>query len=352
MQKQKEVCIQMARKEYEDPVEQVMFILGFKHDPRFSHALDAMKANSNPGIINAVDQVEIYGQIHANFCGLARINAFYEQHDPNSPLISKNNFCEVIVEELNEKNYGGKWFPATEKPPEHWINMGAYSPVFRRRATATGLHQGSAEAFCLPAPYFNLLSKVLENLPRNDVQTAATKPPESGVTDDARHGVSQVPLVARETVLEPEKHMDDESARLRGVGGWLLLFCIVTAIIAPLAHIADAANSNDTVVILIDVAFTMLAFCTGLSVWRVRHNAFRWVRAYLITAICLGVVAYVISLGQASDMTYDSTSPTVAEHITTRINRSQTIGSVIAAVIWWQYFKKSKRVNATFGKNL
>jgi hypothetical protein len=146
--------------------------------------------------------------------------------------------------------------------------------------------------------------------------------------------------------------MDGEPTRLRGVGGWLLLFCIVATIIAPFAHIVDAANSNDTVVILIDVAFTMLAFCTGLSVWRVRHNAFRWVRVYLITAICLGVFAYVISLGQASDISYDPTSPTVAEHIATRINRSQTIGSVIAAVIWWQYFKKSKRVNATFGKNL
>lgn len=147
-----------------------------------------------------------------------------------------------------------------------------------------------------------------------------------------------------EVTEEPEKHMDGEPTRLRGVGGWLLLFCIVTTITAPLAHIADAAKTNDTVVGLIDVSFTILAFYTGLSVWRVRRQAFRWVRAYLITVVCLGIVTYILSLGQASD--------TVAELIATRLNSSQTIGSVIAAVMWWQYFKKSKRVNATFGRNL
>ena len=187
---------------------------------------------------------------------------------------------------------------------------------------------------------------------RKWLEAHQVKPPESGVNDDTHQGVPQASVTVSETLSEPEKHMNGELIKLRGVGGWLLIFCIVTAIIAPFAHIVEAANSNDTVVILIDVAFTMLAFCTGLSVWRVRHDAFRWVRAYLITAICLGVVAYVISLGQASDISYDPTAPAIAEHIATRINLSQTIGSVIAAGIWWQYFKKSKRVNATFGRNL
>jgi TPR repeat protein len=173
------------------------------------------------------------------------------------------------------------------------------------------------------------------------------KPPESGENGNTHQGVPQVPVTAPETLSEPEKHVDGEPPRLRGVGGWLLLFCIVTTIIAPLAHIADAAKSNDTVVTLIDVSFTILAFCAGLSVWRVRRHAFRWVRAYLIMIFCLGIATYVLSLGQVSDI-----SVTIAELIATRINRSQTVGSVIAAVMWWQYFKKSKRVNATFGRNL
>ena len=187
---------------------------------------------------------------------------------------------------------------------------------------------------------------------RKWLEAHQVKPLESGVNDDTHQGVPQVSVTVTVTLSEPEKHMNGELIRLRGVRGWLLIFCIVTAITTPLATIVAAANSNDTGVILIDMAFTMLAFCTGLSVWRVRHDAFRWVRAYLITSICLVVVAYLISLGQASDISYDPTAPTIAEHIATRINMSQTIGYVTAPVIWWQYFKKSKRVNATFGRNL
>ena len=157
---------------------------------------------------------------------------------------------------------------------------------------------------------------------------------------------------AREALSVSEEHKYGELPRLRGVRGWLLLFCVVTTIIAPLAHLADAARTSDAAVFLIDISFTTLAFYTGLSVWRVRRHAFRWVRAYLIVTICLGVVTYVLSLGQANDFAYDPTSATIPEITATRMSTSQTIGSVIAAVIWWQYFKKSKRVNVTFGSNL
>ncbi|MGB0065992.1 MAG: hypothetical protein WBP85_16230, partial [Terracidiphilus sp.] len=58
----------MVRREFENRVEQVMFILGYKHDPRFRTASDAMLAGSNPGITNALDQLTVYGAIHANFC--------------------------------------------------------------------------------------------------------------------------------------------------------------------------------------------------------------------------------------------------------------------------------------------
>src|ERR1035438_9918091 len=89
----------------------------------------------------------------------------------------------------------------------------------------------------------------------------------------------QVPVTEREALLEPEKHNDAELTRythvhptldLRGVGGWLLFFCIVTTILIPLATMGEAATSNDPVLILPDVALAILAFCTGLSLWRVR----------------------------------------------------------------------------------
>lgn len=156
----------------------------------------------------------------------------------------------------------------------------------------------------------------------------------------------QVPVTEREALLEPEKHIDAEVTRyapgagpLRGVGGWLLFFCVVTTIITPLVSMVEAVNSNDPIVILTEVAFTILALCTGLSLWRVRPHALRWVRAYLIAGPCLSMIAVYALQGQATYTTYEPTSNPV-------------VAAVIFVVTWWQYFRKSKRVKATFGRNL
>jgi hypothetical protein len=142
----------MIRKEFEDPIEQVMFILGFKHDPRFDTALKAMMAGSNSGTLNAIDQMTVYAAIHANFCSWRKMmGKVHEQLGSDLPLALRKEFYEIIVNDMDEKHYGGKWFPTSERPSEHWVNLGAYSPVFRR---------GNTEVFCLPAPYFNLLSDV------------------------------------------------------------------------------------------------------------------------------------------------------------------------------------------------
>jgi hypothetical protein len=144
----------VIRREFENPVDQVMFILGFKHDPRFRTASDAMLAGSNPGIINALDQLTVYGAIHANCCGWQQtMEKIRAQFGSDLPLSLRESVYEIIVEEMDEKHYGGKWFPTGEGSHEHWVNLGAYSPVFRR---------GGTEVFCLPAPYFNLLSEVFK----------------------------------------------------------------------------------------------------------------------------------------------------------------------------------------------
>ena len=155
----------------------------------------------------------------------------------------------------------------------------------------------------------------------------------------------QVTVTEREALLEPEKHIDAELTRyapgagpLRGVGGWLLFFCIATTIISPLVTIAEVANSNDPVVILAVVAVAILAFCTGLSLWRVRPHALRWVRVYLVVGSCLMMIA-----GVQRQATYEPTSSSYENPVA---------GAVGYAITWWLYFRNSKRVKATFGRNL
>jgi hypothetical protein len=144
----------MTRREFEDPVEQVMFILGFKHDPRFITALEAMDAGSNPGITNALDQLTVYGAIDANFSGWRlTMKTIHEQFGSDVPLSIRDSVYEIIVEEMDEKHYGGKWFSTVGSRAEHWVDLGLYSPIFRR---------GGSEVFCLPAPYFKVLAEVFK----------------------------------------------------------------------------------------------------------------------------------------------------------------------------------------------
>ena len=146
----------MIRREFEDPVEQVMFILGFKHDPKFRTSLEAMKAGSNPGILNAVEQLRVHSAILAHICGLGNmIKTIHEQFGSDLPRRVREELYKTIAEEMDDK-YGGKWFPTDDVPPEHWINLGPHAPAFRRRRWLR------TEAFCLPAPYFKLLSEMFE----------------------------------------------------------------------------------------------------------------------------------------------------------------------------------------------
>ena len=153
----------MISREFENPVEQVMFILGFKHDPRFRTGSEAMLAGSNPGIINALEQLTVYGAIDANFSGWRlTLDNIHNQFGSDIPLSVRKSVYEIIVEEMDEKHYGGKWFHTAECPPEHWVNLGTYSPVFRRGGTRVFYRRRDAEVFCLPAPYFSLLSEVFK----------------------------------------------------------------------------------------------------------------------------------------------------------------------------------------------
>jgi hypothetical protein len=139
----------MSRIRYEDPVEQVMFILGFKYDPKFDTALGATEHGSNPGVLDAADQLRIYGAVEANFHAWRRtIEKLHREFGAELSLSLRGEVYKIVVSELDEGHYGGKWFPASDRPPEYWADLGTYSAIFRRNG---------AETFCLPTPYFRLL---------------------------------------------------------------------------------------------------------------------------------------------------------------------------------------------------
>ena len=145
----RETKMDKNNKKYENPIEQVMFILGLKRDPKFETSLHAIKHGANPGVMNALDEFEIYAAIDANFVAFSK--TIKNLQDVNLTPQIKEEVYKIILEELDEKHYGGRWFDIEKIIPKNWVSMRKYSDIFIRGNTV----------FCLPGPYLTVLNPIL-----------------------------------------------------------------------------------------------------------------------------------------------------------------------------------------------
>lgn len=144
----------------------------------------------------------------------------------------------------------------------------------------------------------------------------------------------------------------------RGVGGWLLFFCISTTVVAPLlvmgslvilvlALVGVAVSGGDSHVaafLLMSGAASIVVAASGayagLRLWLVRSNALATVRVYLVILGIAGVFHAVLPglllpIGLADQLLPHGVVRAVA-----------TAGG---AAFWWLYFSHSRRVKATYG---
>ena len=141
---------------------------------------------------------------------------------------------------------------------------------------------------------------------------------------------------------------DPEVERIRtqypelvGVGGWLGWFCVVITVISP-AIVLVGTFSEPSVYSAIDVGLAAFSIFTGVSIWKVSSRALKLTKILLITQFCLGallVLAQMLESSSATSSHSSSSDPT-------------GVRMLVGCVIWFSYFKKSKRVKATFGRNL
>lgn len=133
--------------------------------------------------------------------------------------------------------------------------------------------------------------------------------------------------------------------RLKGIRGWLLLFLLGLVFVTPLSSFFGGLNSGDAFSFGFDLLFGALAIYTGIALWRGATNALRLVKVYFVVALVMAVLEIVSGI---------LTAPATTASSTPSQNNSLTEGfrMLIGVAIWWSYFKKSKRVKATYGANL
>jgi Protein of unknown function (DUF2569) len=129
----------------------------------------------------------------------------------------------------------------------------------------------------------------------------------------------------------------------KGVGGWLLLFCLGTTILTPVMLLREAMNnSSDLTVVAIDIGLTVLALSTGIALWSHSRYALPLVRAYFIAQLALAVLIILANTVGSAAAGPQSSGNFVYQGIRT----------FLVVALWWSYFHKSERVLATYGRNL
>jgi hypothetical protein len=136
-------------------------------------------------------------------------------------------------------------------------------------------------------------------------------------------------------ISKTEPNNEQKDASFNGVGGWLLLFCIGAAIIVPLTNLVEGIGSTSAATKVICFVLTVIAVGTGVALWTKKPYALTLVPVYLVALFLVGVLAVVGSV------------------ISRDVSQSPIgLRTVIYSFIWFLYFRMSRRVKATYGRNL
>jgi uncharacterized protein DUF2569 len=173
-------------------------------------------------------------------------------------------------------------------------------------------------------------------------------------------GVLIVGAIALVLTNRQRQVANQQIANYVGVRGWLLLFCVSITILSPLlatgnlylsflsvrelALVIPEASSAYLKEILLSSAVSLFGIVTGSLLWMGRREGLSLVGYYLFAA----VAAPIFSIGL-----YDH--EWLPQEVRAELKQDaiwQIIATLGAAVVWFFYFMKSKRVRATYGGNL
>lgn len=160
-----------------------------------------------------------------------------------------------------------------------------------------------------------------------------------------------LPRRAAPPVGDETKQVD---ARYKGVGGWLLFFCLSLVVLSPLIAVIgvilnyELLNSYGdrlmtwlTIDSIIDVALAVFSIYGGIMLWKVKPNAVRTAMIFLGFLICCNLFKLILL-----DV-FNSVLPSMLQGSGEALRR--LFSSFIFSAVWFLYLVFSKRVKATFG---
>ena len=145
----------------------------------------------------------------------------------------------------------------------------------------------------------------------------------------------------------------------KGVGGWLVLFCVALTILGPLISIGQMMNSWEQAQPAFDrfpilrtaviwenfgsVALLIYGFIVGCIIWSGSPNGRAVAKTYLLVRLFGSIGIGFITLVIMGDMPSEMGAAVMGAAV------GAGFRDVIYFLIWWFYFKKSKRVRNTYG---
>jgi hypothetical protein len=131
---------------------------------------------------------------------------------------------------------------------------------------------------------------------------------------------------------------------LKGVFGWLLLFCVILTVVGPLVMVAGG-RSGSLLVDLFSWAKVVFGIFVGINLWSQSPHALKLLRIYFVVALVLGVLRLV------SSVVLTFTAKTEGFYAAYTESTASLVSLVVLGV-WLAYFHFSKRVQSTYGSNL
>lgn len=163
-------------------------------------------------------------------------------------------------------------------------------------------------------------------------------------------------MEAEQVVVPAQVELVAPDAGLQGVRGWLLFFCVTLVFLNPLATLGFFGYSLSQIVPAFDrlpgllvvaiadgvasLALMSLSVYAGISLWRVRPNAVKSAKTFLLAGVAYVLISPLLIL--LSGLPIGVAASTLPDAYLSAGR------SLVYYAIWFNYLRTSKRVQATY----